>query len=80
MKQRALTKPKSRYRTTSASGMAASSASRGLNRAALDLDDVVNELDRAAHLPKIAPLREDAASLRHQVKKLRDRADGFVRA
>lgn len=79
MRQRPLTTPKNRYRTTLATGGAASSAARGLNRAAMGLDDVVSGLDRSAHLPKIGPLRDDDAQLRRQVTALRDRAQDATR-
>lgn len=79
MRQRLLTTPKNRYRTTSATVGAASVPARGLNRAAMDLDDVVSGLGRSAHLAKIGPLRDDAAQLRRQVTALRDRAQDVNR-
>jgi len=75
MRQRPLTKPKTRYRKTSAPGMAASSAARDLNRAFLELEDVASRLKESARLPKIAPLRQDAAYIRRQVIPFRDRAE-----
>lgn len=80
MRQRPLTTPKTRYRTTSASGMAASSTSRSLYHASLDLDDAVTTLDNSTHLPKIGPLRDDAAHLRRQVTDLRDRVSELKHA